>query len=381
MSSTSRKCAHVLVVAVALALLASACSSTPVSDRQAAGGSAGDPTTLPALPAGTGTGERVPVWTGAVLTPSSWVSTSLTPTLSVPGASGAWTFTLTDLSDGTSAFGTRTYAEAGATSRIPIGAGLVQGNVYTWTATSPGQVPVGGSFTVDTQMPGVQQADALGGVNVGLSSGEASFAWSSHTMGAVPGSVGFGLQFQASNADEVGVPSGWSLQAASSFPYNRLMLWSERSVGLVGTDGQVSNYRLGAGDAWVPVQLGGGELDTSGLAPVLLRNPDGTFSVTTKSATAVFTPDGDTAVAYLSAVQGKDSPMLGQSWKAGRLQSVTDPVSNRKIDFVYGGGDCPKPVTGFIPAPEGMLCRVKFWDGSTAAVLYVDTPMGPSIGR
>ncbi len=370
-----------IAIGLVIALVASACSSAPVSDRAASGGAAGDPTTLPALPGTEAVGERVPVWTGAVLTPQSWVSTSLTPTLTVPGATGAWTFTLTDLSDGTSSFGTKTYAEAGATSRVPLGAGLEQGNVYAWTASSPGQAPVGGSFTVDTQMPGVQQADALGGVNVGLSSGEASFAWSSHTMGAVPGSVGFGLQFQASNADEVGVPTGWSLQAASSFPYNRLMLWSERSVGLVGTDGQVSNYRLGAGDAWVPAQLGGGELDTSGLAPVLLRNPDGTFAVTTKSATAVFAADGDTGVAYLSSVEGKDSPMLGQSWTSGRLQSVTDPVSNRSIEFVYGGGDCPKPATGFIAAPEGMLCRVKFWDGSTSAILYVDTAVGPSIGR
>lgn len=371
----------VVATGVALALLASACSSSPIADRKALGGSAGDPTTLPALPAGTGTGERVPVWTGAVVTPTSWVSSSLTPTLSVPGATGSWTFTLTDLSDGTSSFGTKTYAEVGASSRVPLGAGLQQGNVYTWTATSPGQTPVGGSFTVDVQLPGVQQVDSVGGVNVSLSSGEASFAWSSHTMGAVPGSVGFGLQFQASNDDEIGLPSGWSLQAASSFPYNRLMLWSERSVGLIGTDGQVSNYRLGAGDAWVPVQIGGGEIDTSGLAPVLLRNPDGTFAVTTKSATAVFTAEGDGGVAYLTSVEGKDSPMLGQSWKSGRLQSVSDPVSGRSIQFVYGGGDCPKPPTGFVAAPVGMLCSVTFWDGSTSTILYVDTPVGPSIGR
>ena len=290
-----------------------------------------------------------------------------------------WSFQVTDLSDGKSAFGTKTYAESGSSSRIPLGAGLQQGNAYVWTASSPGQAPVGGSFTVDVQMPGVQQMDAVGGVNVALSSGEASFAWSSHSMGAVPGNVGFGVQFQASNPDEIGMPAGWSLQAASSFPYTRIALAADGSVGLVGTDGQVSNYRLGAGNAWVPVKIGTGDLDTTGLAPVLLKNPDGTFVVTTKSATAQFTPEGE--VAYLTSVTSSDSPMLGQSWKGGRLQKVTDPVSNRSVEFVYGGGDCPKPPSGFVAAPAGLLCQVTFWDGSTSAILYVDTPVGPSIGR
>ena len=370
---------HLLAVAVGLtvALLASSCSSSGGS--RSAAGAAGDPTTLAALPAGSGTGERVPLWAGAVVTPSSWVSTSFVPTLTVPGASGAWTFQLSDLSDGKSAFGTKTYSEPGSSSRIPLGAGLQQGNVYTWTASSPGQTPVAGSFTVDVQMPGVQQMDAVGGVNVSLSSGEASFAWSSHSMGAVPGNVGFGVQFQASNPDEIGMPKGWSLQAASSFPYTRIALAADGSVGLVGTDGQVSNYRLGAGNAWVPVKIGTGDLDTTGLAPVLLKNPDGTFVVTTKSATALFTPEGE--VAYLTSVTSSDSPMLGQSWKGGRLQKVSDPVSNRSVEFVYGGGDCPKPPSGFVAAPAGLLCQVKFWDGSTSAILYVDTPVGPSIGR
>lgn len=374
MSSRAR-CAVVSVMVV-LALVATACSSTP--DRRASGGTAGDPTTLPALPGTDGLGERVPVWTGAVLTPTSWVSSSLTPTLSVPGATGAWTFTITDLSDGKSEFGTKTYAESGSTSRVPLGAGLQQGNAYVWTATSPGQQPVGGSFAVDVQMVGVQQVDSIGGVDAALSSGEASVSWSSHAMGAVSGSVGLGLTFRASNPDEVGLPVGWSLKAASNFPYTRLELWSPTTVALIGSDGQVVNYRTGPGGALVPVQTGDG-IDVTGLAPVVLRNVDGTFSVITKAATATFTPDGDRA--YLTSIDGGTDPVLSQSWTSGRLQSVGDPVSGRKITFVYGGGDCPKPTAGFVPAPAGMLCRVKFWDGSTSAFLYVDTVTGPTIGR
>jgi RHS repeat-associated protein len=231
-------------------------------------------------------------------------------------------------------------------------------------------------------MPGVQQVDSVGGVNVSLSSGEASLAWSSHAMGSLPGSVGFGLQFQASNEAETGVPIGWSLQAASSFPYTRLNQWPDGSVGLIGTNGTVANYREGSGGLFNPVQLGTSDLNTNGLAPVLMKNPDGTFSVTTKSATAVFALDGDTGAGYLSSVSGKDNPMLGQKWSGGRIQSVSDPVSGREITFVYGGGDCPKPASGFSAAPNGMLCQVKFWDGSTSAIFYVDIPgLGASIGR
>ena len=378
-----------LAIGLSVALLATACSSSDSKNRSAASGAAGDPTTLPALPVATGAGERVPMYFGSVLTPSSWVSTSLSPTLTAIGSGGnsaagnaAWTFTLSDLSDGKSSFGTKTYAETGSSTRIPIGAGLQQGHVYSWKATSPGQDPVGGSFVVDLQMSGVQQMDSVGGVNVGLSSGEASIAWSSHSMGAVPGSVGFGLQFQASNPAEPGVPAGWSLQAASSSDYQRIVVAEDGSVGLVNANGTVSNYREGAGGSFTPVQLGNGDINTSGLAPVLIKNADGTFSVTTKSSTSVFTLDGTTNIAYLSSITSDGNPVLGQKWNSGRLQSVSDPVSGREITFVYGGSACPKPEAGFIATPKDMLCQVKFWDGSTSAISYVSIPgVGDSIGR
>jgi RHS repeat-associated protein len=371
----------IIAIGLSLALLATACSSSD-SSREAAAGEAGDPTTLAALPAGTGSGERVPQYFGAVVTPSSWVSSSLSPTLSVPGATGAWTFTLSDLSDGKSAFGTKTYSETGNSTRVPTGAGLQQGNAYTWKATSAGQNAVGGSFTVDLQMPGVQQVDSVGGVNVSLSSGEASIAWSSHSMGSVPGSVGFGVQFQASNATEPGLPAGWTLQAASSSEFQRIVLAEDGSVGLVSTNGMVSNYRESAGGALTPVQLGTSDLNANGLAPVLMKNADGTFSVTTKSSTSVFAVDGTSNIAYLSSISSEGNPVLGQKWSEGRLQSVSDPVSGREVTFVYGGGDCPKPASGFVAAPNGMLCEVKFWDGSTSAIYYVDVPgLSASIGR
>ena len=377
-----RSAVSLIAVGLSFALLAAACSLSDSKNRSSAAGEAGDPTALAALPAGAGSGELRPLYFGAVVTPSSWVSTSLSPTLSVPGGTGAWTFTLSDLSDGKSAFGTKTYAETGNSARVPLAAGLQQGHVYSWKAESSGQQSVGGSFNVDLQMPGVQQLDSVGGVNVGLSSGEASIAWSSHSMGAVPGSVGFGLQFQASNPSEPGMPAGWSLQAASSSEYQRVVVSEDGSVGLVSTNGMVSNYREGAGGSFTPVQLGKSDVSTNGLAPVLIKNADGTFSVTTKSSTSVFTLDGNTNVAYLSSISSEGNPVLGQKWSEGRIQSVSDPVSGRDISFVYGGGSCPKVAAGFVGAPKGMLCQVKFWDGSTSAISYVAIPGGgESIGR
>ena len=366
-------------IAVTFALLASACSDT-TTDRSASG-STGDPTTLAALPAGAASGERTPRFTGAIVTPTSWVSTSLSPTLAVPGGTGAWKFTLSDLSDGKSGFPTRTYESSGSSTRIPATVGMAQGRVYTWTAESPGQRPVGGTFTIDVQMLDAQQSDATSGVNVGLSSGEASFSWSSHSMSSLAGKVGFGLRFQASNLPEPGVPEGWDLQGASSIQFQRINLNDDGSVGLVATNGVISNYRKVSDNSYVPVKLSGEGIDTAGIAPVLIANSDGTWSVTTKDTTSVFALSGGTSTAYLVSLSSKDHPTLGQKWTDGRLMSISDPLSGREVTFVYGGGSCPKPGNGFVAAPAGMLCQVKFWDGSTSSISYVDAPGGPSIGR
>ena len=379
--SSRRKAKAWGVAALTVALLASACSSSPSTNRSAAR-SAGDPTTLPALPAGSGGGQLIPSYVGAEITPSTWVSTSLSPTLVVPGGTGAWKFTLDDLSDGQSGFGPRVYEENGATSRIPQGAGLKQGRVYVWTAERAGQPAVGGTFQVDVQMSSAQETDSVAGLVANLSSGETSFSWSSHSMRSIPGQVGFGLTYQGSNMAVPGVPAGWNLQVASSSQYQRLVFNPDRTVSLVADNGLVSSYREVAGGSFIPIQLSGGTLNTNGLSPVLLRDSAGNYSVTTKDTTSVFKVSGDGTTAELVSVNAGDRPVLSQESKDGRITSVSDPVSGRKVELIYGGGDCPKPVSGFVAAPAGMLCRAKFWDGSTASVLYVATASGPpTIGR
>ena len=367
------------MLALVFALLAG-CTSGSVSRN--ASGSAGDPTSLPALPRGSGGSQLVPTYVGSEITPETWVSTSLTPTLVVPGGRGSWSFTIDDLSGGTSGFGPRRYDESGSESRIPLGAGLQQGRVYVWSATSPGQQAVGGTFQVDVQLADAQETDSVDGLVANLSSGETSFAWSSHSMASVAGSVGFGLGYQASNIPMPGVPAGWLLQAASSSQYQRLLLNRDGSVSLVARNGMVTSYRPGPGGALVPVQLSGDTLDTNGLAPVLILDGSGDYTVTTKDATTVFRPAADGTSADLVSVYAGDRPVLTQESRDGRPTAIVDPVSGRKVEFVYGGGDCGSVGPGFVAAPAGMLCRVKFWDGSTSTIGYVNGAGGaPTIGR
>jgi len=193
------------VIVIVLALVAGACADSSNFRSATTGG--GNPVDLPALPSVPANGERNPGWFGAEVMPSSWVLTSLSPTLVVPGATGAWTFKLSDFSDGTSVFGTRTYSETATSTRTP-GGPLQNGDTSTWKAESPGQQSVGGSFTIDVQMLDAQQVDSVGGIDVLLSSGEAFYSCFSHAMQSLGGPTGVSLRFQASNRPSLGVPAG-----------------------------------------------------------------------------------------------------------------------------------------------------------------------------
>lgn len=378
--TTRRQLLPILSVLLSLSVLAAACGGTAETPRSASG-SLGNPVDLSALPNSSESGQRAPAWFGAEVTPVSWVSTSLSPSLVVPGGSGSWTFTLSDLSEGTSSFGTRTYVEVGASTRIPSDL-LQNGSTYIWTATSLGQQTVGGSFTVDVQMLDAQQVDSFGGVDVLLSSGEAVYSWSSHTMKSLGGPVGVSLRFQTSNTPSPGVPNGWKLTSSSGSPYQSVTLRPDGSAALHSQSGQVSSYRQGAGATWNPVDLSGEGLNTSGLAPVLLRNADSSWSVTSKTSTSKFVDDDGDGVANLTEIAADGAPMVQQQWERGLLRRVTDPVSNRSVQLIYGGESCPGSSKGFVAAPEGMLCKVSFWDGSTSTISYVGLDDGTTtIGR
>ena len=375
----SHRVHRALIVGVVLAMLAGACSKVP--DNRGAVGGASDPVQLPPL-AGVdvGTGDRSPVFTGSIVTPSNGIATSLSPTLSVPGATGAWKFVISDVSGGKGGF-TRTYDAAGSSVRVPLGAGLKQGNVYSWTGTGPGDRVEGGTFFVDVQNLAAQDSDSFGPLDVELSSGEAAIGWASHAMTGLPGAVNFQLRFLGSNPSEQGMPSGWQFQATSGSPVSFLDVRADGTVGVNLTNGAIVNYQETA-DSWRPVLLSGTR-QVTGSAPVLSQNADGSWTVTAKQTTSVFgAADPATGRSTLVSVDSPGRPVYSQKWSEGLLRSVIDPVSGREVTFQYGGGDCPKVVDGFVAAPIGMLCGVSFWDGSTSSIGYVRTPTGEtSIGR
>ena len=369
-----------VAVVVVLALLGSACSGG--DSKRSASGSLGDPTRVAALgQVAGGSGLRVPLYSGSIVTPDRGVATSLSPTLVVPDGVGSWSFRLTDLSDGKGGF-VRTYDTSGSSVRVPLGAGLQQGRTYAWRATTkddPSKV-VGGTFTVDVQSVSTQQFDPFAGVGVGLSSGEVMYSWKSHTVSALGGDVGFGLQFAPSSPADPGVPAGWNLSATTSSQYTRIQKNEDGSAGLVSSDGTQLTY-IRAGEEWRPVHLSGNRQIT-GAAPVLTSSADGSWTLTTKQSTSTFSAPDSGGVSFLTGVSVSGKPAVQQVWGDGLLRSVVDPVSGRRVEFVYGGGSCPSVTTGFVAAPDGMLCLVKFWDGSTTSVSYVQLLDGSvSIGR
>ena len=224
MATITRRTICAVSIAVSVALLATACSGETFSANSIRKASAaGNPVDLgPIDNRPDGTGDRAPLFTGSIITPETGISTSLSPTLSAgAGATGAWKFVLTDVG-GKGTF-SRTYDSSGSTTRVPLAAGLVQGNVYTWRATSATGDVRGGTFTVDVQNLGAQGLDQFGGIDVGLSSGEASLGWTSHSVSARAGDAMVQFRFIASNTAQLGMPAGWQFQATSGSTVQSLL--------------------------------------------------------------------------------------------------------------------------------------------------------------
>lgn len=330
-----------------------------------------NPVTLAPLAGSSATGPAHPESTGAQLTPDSHLSSSVTPTLTIPGATGAWTFTLDDAAGGSRDFGPLVYDELEPRSTIPENAGLEPGQLYTWTAQQEGQPTVTGSFTVDTQLFDVQHLDPAGGLDVAMASGEATFVWSSQALQAVGGDVGFTLRHAASNPATKGLPPGWTLHAASSSPFQRIDFHVDATITLRGGNGLVIHYLPEADGRYSAIDVNSGPFSSAGSAPVVASTPDGEWLVaTTKELVTIFRRPVGASSAHPVTVGAPNQPLLRQEWAGDQLRAVIDPVSQRRLEFSYGGDACPPPPDGFVDTPVGTLCGARFWDGSTVAIFY-----------
>ena len=378
-----------VAVVVAAALVAGCTSS---DDRQA---DAGDPAgvsggwsaeRLPALSGTSGSGPVVPLLEGIELNGSLGLSTSTVPVLVMaepPAGATSFEWSVTDLSGTESVFATST-----PDPRVRVADdALVDGGTYVWsvTATGPGGLrATAGPFVVnvDTQREGRQPSLSPGGVTVAAVSGEPVWGWQSPQLRAATGIVGWGMSYRPTSEAIDVLPASWRLQVAGP-SWDRLEVQPGGVVGLRNRVGTTVTFREQSEGSFEAV-WGPGQSWPSGQFSTLVRNGDGTWSVTDLNrVVTTFAATTDAApVALPTSVWSADSAQLNLEYTDGRLAALVDQVSGRKIAFTYGGGDCPAGGgDGFVDAPAGQLCGVQAWDGSTTALRYVSAGDGVQLGR
>ena len=379
-----------VVAVVVVAALVAGCTSG--DDRQA---DAGDPAgvsggwsaeRLPALTGTTGTGPVVPLLEGVELNGSLGLSTSTVPVLVMPeppvgATSFAWS--VTDLSGSQSVFSTST-----PESRVRVADGaLVDGGAYVWSVVATGPGGVGASagpfvFNVDTQREGRQPSLSPGGLTVASVSGEPVWGWEAPTLATATGTVGWGVSYRPTSETTDVLPASWRLQVAGP-TWDRLEVQSGGVVALRNRMGTTVTFREQSEGSYEAV-WGPGQSWPSGQFSTLVRNPDSTWSVTdlNRVVTTFAATDDANPVAQPTGVWTADSAQVRLEYVDGRLSALVDEVSGRKMAFAYGGGDCPAGAgDGFVDAPNGQLCGVQGWDGSTTALRYVAVGEGVQLGR
>lgn len=401
----------VTACSLVVALLASGCSSTSSRNAGLFGGS-DDALSLPALtPVASGANQITnPVFNNSVLGVSdgSLVATSTQPTLDArvvtvngvarkpkkfpkASANGSWQFFVGNLTaDPNSSQGWESIPATAqnGTTRVPKNV-LQDGRAYQWRAvSSSGQQIRPTAFTVDTTRTKQQPADTFSGIGVELASGRAHYTIQSHQVNSASGGVGVGLDYEAGNDHWPGMPANWRLVVPNVVTWDQLVVENDSAsvISLHSKSGEWVTYRSSGNGVYEPLWRRATPAPT-GQFPTVVRNDqdkDQPWTVTDVSQTVTtFGPaHADTKIAQVGSVTLSSVLSLQQSYDdAGRVTAIKDPVSQRSVELIYGGDDCPSFGDGFIDTPDGLLCRVKFWDDSQTWVGYVDTAMGPQVGR
>ncbi|HZQ28614.1 MAG TPA: PA14 domain-containing protein [Acidimicrobiales bacterium] len=174
------------------------------------------------------------------------------------------------------------------------------------------------------------------------------------------------------------VPQGWSVSGGASAAggYTNARV-GDNSLVLTDRDGTPHEYQRtgsGATTMWKPVDDGDSFVSQDAAGNIVVHAEDGVIYT--------FNPKGN----LTSAVAATDdthpaAPSYGYDPNSGRLTTITDPVSGRVSTLTYqadpdGTGadpNCPTK-TGFLRAPAGMLCTVRYGDANaTRTNLYYNT--------
>ena len=176
------------------------------------------------------------------------------------------------------------------------------------------------------------------------------------------------------------LPQGWSMSVdagAGQLSYTKAVM-GDNSIVLHEPSGVVHEYRKQSDQSWRPVTTG-----------------DDVISTASEGGTTVFVVQSSDGIVYtfnhkgqlIRAVTNTDdrnpaAPTYEYNTTTARLQAIVDPVSGKRMELKYAfppdGGttvttDCPKNAgAGFnVDPPIGMLCQVRYWDGSTTNLYYL----------
>ncbi|MFI5982203.1 PA14 domain-containing protein [Streptomyces sp. NPDC051555] len=168
------------------------------------------------------------------------------------------------------------------------------------------------------------------------------------------------------SSDSQSLPAGWTLSAQSS-GYSRAEMLDGSVVLTDSAGGKHTWAKASAGGYTPPVGEDG----------VLAFDSKGQITVTEGETVSVFNADGRLA-AVESVLDGKKPAALQYvySGNPARLTRIKDPVSGRSHQLFYNtdGSDSCYGATSRPPgsdqAPQQMLCRIRYWDGSETRLWY-----------
>ena len=170
------------------------------------------------------------------------------------------------------------------------------------------------------------------------------------------------------------LPQGWGLSADLDGELGWVQARKNNaSVTLYDAEGDTAEFkRQGSGTA-------AGYMTPEGYNDVVSVNPAGQVVVSGEDGTTyTFAADG-TLVSAVSGLDDRQPAALGYTWAPittggpVRLTTITDPVSGRQLTMTYqgGSGTCPTS-TGFDTSPpDGMLCRIDYWDSTHSELWYL----------
>lgn len=378
----------VSVVAVGAVVATAVPASAADADESAAGSALGqsfgdwDVDSLQPITPVEASPSRVnpPVYSDSTVTGSQGLSVSMQPVLKLDKPVTA-EFDVQQI--GAPAEQVLWHASSGNDGQVRVSAGVLKsGEAYTWSATALGTGQKFGPYVmkVDTDRSQVAPPQSFGPLSVQLATGAVQLGMSTRKVQGGSGDVGATLSWEGGQPTSPGLPGGWLISGQNQ-PYRYVQTLPSGAASLVAIDGTTTNYQAGADGSLIAL-LASGRIEAPGQNPILVRNPDGSFTATATNGqvTTFEPPDGQGHALFKSSYNGtKAVPTLESS--NGRLDKIADSINpDMSVKVLYQGSDnCPDVAMpdGFVSVPDGGLCGFEYPDGSHSAVQYIADPQYP----